>query len=186
MVAAFRDSRGLEFYWDANVRRNDELEAAQIAGRSDSYQYIRDLLPYAFTRDFATGRGFVEAGIYYDCFREHLPPAVRERADAFFRMLYPEDLERTDDLSTDAGVPPDADIRYAMRPATVRTALARAAAVPWTVMAEIGERTVVPEMSDSRYVPDYSLFADHLVYQQRAWLSEAAAADRGLVVLMSY
>ena len=185
-VAAFRRCGGLDFYWNANLRLNEGLEAARVAGGPVLLEDDPEPLPYAVTRDFPGGRSFLEAGFYYDFFRDHLPPAVREPADAFLHMLHPEERERTDDLSADAGVPPDAGVLYAMRPATVRTALSRAAAVPWTAMAEIGERTVVPEMSGSRYVPDYSVFADYLVHRQHGWLLEAAAAGRGLVAVLSH
>lgn len=185
MVAAFRAARGLGFYWDANARQNEELEAARVAGKPASLDDIPDLLPYATERDFWGGRAFVQAGYYYGFMRRHLPPAMRDPADAFVRMLYQEDRTGSDDLSTDAGVPGDADVLYAMRPATVRSALARAAAVPWTALEEIGDQIVVPEMIDSRYVPNYTTFADHVLHQQREWLHEAAASDRGLVVIIS-
>jgi hypothetical protein len=52
---------------------------------------------------------------------------ARDPADAFVRMLYPDTFcpggPRSDDLSADAGVPRDPDVLYAMRPATVRTAV---------------------------------------------------------------
>jgi hypothetical protein len=186
MVAAYRDAGGLGFFWDANLRQIEELDAAEAAGKPISYKDIPDRLPYAIERDFGVGRSFMEASRYYYYFAPHLPPAIRDPADAFVDMLYPDDPADSDDLSADAGAPRDGNVAYAMRPATVRTALDRAAAVPWTAMAEIGERTVVPEMADSRYVSDYAMFADCVFYQQRDWLREAAAAGRGLVVILSF
>ncbi|MBC6461337.1 hypothetical protein [Actinomadura sp. HBU206391] len=190
MVAAFRAAGGLDFYWEANVRQNEELQAAWAAGRSAPPGDMPNLLPYADEHDFWGGRAFMVAGEYYDSLRPHLPPDLRDPADAFVRMLYPDNFRtgyetRSNDLSVDAGAPCDPDVLYAMRPATVRAALDRAAAVPWAALARIGDRTTLPERPDSRYVPEYATW-EAIVHHQREWLHEAATTDRGLVVIMSY
>jgi hypothetical protein len=189
MVAAFRSAGGLGFYWDANARHNEEPRATWAAGERSASSGPPNLLPYATESDFWGGRAFVVAGDYYDCLRPHLPVGLRKSADALMRLLYqgvfdPDPRAWSDDLSVDAGVPRDPDVLYAMRPATVRTALDRDGALPWADLARVAGRVTITEPWGRRYVPDYTAF-ESVIQHQRAWLREAAAADRGLVVIIS-
>jgi hypothetical protein len=184
MVEAFRSTGSLDFYWDANARQNEIYFAAQAAGKRIDLDALPELLPYAWEHRSTGGRGLIAADCYYDLLRDHLPAPLREPADAFVHMLYPEEPDHTDDLSTDSGTESDACVMYALRPSSVRAALRRFDAVPWTALSRIGERTVLPEMAGNRHMPNYSAF-EAVLHQQWAWLSDAAARDHGVVAVIS-
>ncbi|QKG20837.1 hypothetical protein [Actinomadura verrucosospora] len=178
MVADFRAAGGLDFYWDVNAAYNDAFPAAEPVGRSVPER----LLSYAVERPYQGGFSFVSAGWYYGFLRPLLPVDLRVPVSAFLDMVYGEDPP--DDLREDSAVAADSAYLYAMRPATVRLAHARAQALPWDTFYEVAEGIVVPEMDNDRYTPDFGS-ASIAMYVQRDWIAEAAATDCGIVVIIS-
>jgi hypothetical protein len=181
MVADFRAARGLDFYWDVNAADNDAFLAAQAAGRPVPEPPER-LLSYAVQRPYSGGFSFVAAGWYYEFLRPLLPVDLRVPVSAFLDMVYGTDP--SDDLREDSGVTGDSAVLYAMRPATVRLAHARAQALPWDSFYQVAEGIVVPEMIGDRRTPDFGS-ASIAMWAQRDWIAEAAATDRGIVVVIS-
>jgi hypothetical protein len=181
IVADFRAARSLDFYWDAYDPYNDAFLAAQAAGRPTP-EPPEQLLPYAVERPYRGGFSFVAAGWYYTFLRPHLPDDLRASVSTFLDLVYGED--RPDDLHEDAGVRTDPSTFYTMRPATARLAHTHAEAVPWDALEEAAADIVVPEMVNDRHIPDFesALIAIH---RQRDWIAEAAATDRGIVVIIS-
>jgi hypothetical protein len=159
------------------------LFAAQAAGKRIDLNALPELLPYAWKHRISGGFGFIAAAWYYDALRDHLPVHLRVPMEAFVRMLYAKEPV-DDDLSADSGTQGDACVLYALRPSSVRAAVERFDAVPWTALSWIGERTVLPEMIGDRYVPEYSAF-ETVLYQQREWLIDAATCDHGVVAVIS-
>lgn len=183
MVGAFRSAGSLDFYWDANARRDELLLAAQAAGKPIDLDALPQLLPYAWEHRISGRFGFIEAPWFYDALRVHLPARLRTPTDAFVRTLYAEDPADSDDLSADSGTRNDHCVLYALRPSSTRAALERFDAVPWDALSQLGERrgAVTPA---SGYMPDYAAF-ETVLYQQREWLSDAAAHDHGVVAIIS-
>ncbi|WP_283136280.1 hypothetical protein [Rhizohabitans arisaemae] len=182
MVADVRVARGLDFYREANAAYNDAFLAAQAA-RQPTPEPPERLLSYAVERTYRGGFTFVAAGRYYTLLRPRLPADVRTPVSAFLDMVYGG--EPPDDLREDSGVAADSAVFYAMRPETVRLAHARAEAVPWDAFSEVAEGIVIPEMAGDRYTPDFES-ASPAMDTQRDWIAEAAATDRGIVVVITW
>lgn len=185
MVDDYRATGSFDFYWDANVRQNDMLSAAQAAGTPFDLDALPELLPYAYEHRFFGGFGHIAAEWYHAALRHRLPPHLREPLTMWVRSLYGEDGARDcDDLAADSGMRGDRSVLYALRPSSVRTALERFGAVPWEELEEFAGRLELPEMAEDRYVPDFGAF-EAMLWQQREWLSDAAERDRGVVAVVS-
>lgn len=184
MVDAFRSARSMDFYWDANVQRNEMLEAAQAARKPIDLDALPDILPYAHEHPFSLGRSFLSAKEYYDTLRNHLPAHLQPSLEAIMCTLYPEWPVEDDDLSTDSGAPRDSCVVYALRPSSVRAALERFDAVPWTALEQLNEQHALPTMDEERHVPNYDSF-ELVLHSQLAWLDQAASSGRGVVAVIS-
>ncbi|GAA3221763.1 hypothetical protein [Nonomuraea helvata] len=125
------------------------------------------------------GMPLVEAGWYYRQFRESLPDAIRQPADALVALLYPESLgapTRHDDLSVDASVPLAAPVVYGLRPATVLRAVRHGADISWAALRDAMEKTA--EEFDA-----FERFETAMTWQTR-WLTEAGDRGRGVIALI--
>ncbi|MCH0567831.1 hypothetical protein I3F60_00875 [Streptomyces sp. MUM 136J] len=169
-VAACRESRGTDFYWDAP-------EHPSGPG-----------LPFVVERDYR-GFDFIEAGFYYEVLRRQLPSGLRDTADAFLGSVY-HDLgqgcpEPPDDLADDAGIDPaEHETYYSMRPATVRAVREHARSVPWAEIERAAMNATVPPRVTRDDVRDIEHFRS-IVWFHQDWLDEAARTERGLIVLLS-
>ncbi|MFD1048890.1 hypothetical protein ACFQ1S_26815, partial [Kibdelosporangium lantanae] len=144
-------------------------------------------LPYATEYESAdmliSGRYLFCAYAYYDYLTEHLPDDLLRATDEFFDMVVADHGKAPDDLAADAGLDGTPDRMYTMRPATVRTALARADQVPWDKLEHHGDQ--LDPYDYAHYTYDYDSFHS-LVQVHVQLLKEAAEADRGLVVIASW
>ncbi|MEV4116742.1 hypothetical protein [Nonomuraea sp. NPDC049695] len=125
------------------------------------------------------GMPLVEAGWYYRQFRDSLPDAIRQPADALVALLYPESVgtpTRHDDLSADASVPLTAPVVYGLRPATVRRAARHGADISWDALRDVMEKTA--EQLDA-----FERFETAIMCQTR-WLAEAGDRGRGVIALI--
>ncbi len=173
-VAAYRTSRGTDFYWD--------VPEADM-GRE---------LPFLTESNYLGGYDCVEAGWYYENLRRALPPQLRTAADAFLGAVLhdvgdgcpkpPDDL--TDDVAAAGGEPTNGMPYYSMRPKTVQRVLGHARSLPWSAIEEVAER-LEPRPLLGRYdIRDIGHFQCAAGVHQ-AWLEDAADAGRGLIVLTS-
>jgi hypothetical protein len=179
-VEAVRASGGFGFFWEAHGARSRAFGARDWRDRPPALPYVTD---YSDVDMWLSGQ-YIHNGVhYYPILQAALPPDVVEKADAFHTMVL-WDQEPPDDLATDAGLPDGTpDRMYTMRPATVRTALARADQVPWDRLEQYGEQ--LEEFTFSRYQYDYVRFRS-VVEIHLGLLREAAGADRGIVVLVDF
>ncbi|MCH0540336.1 hypothetical protein I3F58_12300 [Streptomyces sp. MUM 203J] len=169
-VAACRESRGINFYWNAPENPNG------------------DDLPFATERNYR-GFDFIEASFYYEILRDQLPTLPRNKADAFLGcvlMDFGQDCpELPEDLADDVGIElPCDEIYYSMRPATVRTVLERMRAVPWAEIEQAAHDADMPSPIRKYDIRDIEHFLFIIEMHQR-WLDEAARTGRGLIVLRS-
>ncbi|MFD8385847.1 hypothetical protein ACFV2X_46280 [Streptomyces sp. NPDC059679] len=169
-VAACRESRGADFYWDAPENPNG------------------DDLPFAIERA-RRGFDFIEAGFYYEILRRRLPSRVRGKADSFFGSVYhelgPGCPEPPGDLADDTGIElAKHEMYYSMRPTTVRSVLEHARAVPWPEIEHAATSAVMPPRITRHDVRDIEHFRS-IVWFHQEWLDEAARTGRGLIVLLS-
>jgi len=166
--------------WDPFV---EAVRASGARGPRDRPSALPYVTGYSDVDMWLSGQYITNAVHYYPVLLAALPPDVAEMVDAFHSMVL-WDQEPPDDLAADAGLPGGTpDRMYTMRPATVRTALARADQVPWDRLEQYGEQ--VEEFTFSRYQYDYVRF--HSVVEiHLALLREAAEADRGIVVLVDF
>jgi hypothetical protein len=181
LVDAARQSGGFDFYWTAARAVSDALGDRDWSEREPA-------LPYATEYDSAdmllSGRYLFCAYAYYDYLTEHLPEDLVQVTDAFFNMVIADHGEYPDDLATEAGLQGGTPHRmYTMRPATVRTALARADQVPWDKLEQYGDQ--LDPFEYTPYTYDYESF-HNLVEVHLGLLKEAAEAGRGLVVIASW
>ncbi|TDP92818.1 hypothetical protein [Labedaea rhizosphaerae] len=180
-VAAYRAADGLDFYWDANVARNQRFLAGD---ESDDLPE----LPFLTEVELPGGRSsYLCAGEYYDFLRPHLPTPMRAAADATFGLLLPHlgpewAPPRHDDLAADAGIEPSANVLYALRPESVRDVLA--GQPPWEEVLAIAERYPVRPEPEPNYANEdtFQLTA----WQHLATLASASADGRGVVTVISY
>jgi hypothetical protein len=178
-VGAFREAGGLDFYWDANVARNDRYTAG-----ADSDDLPE--LPYLTEVDVPGGKGFLEPAAYYDQLREHLPPSLRDPADALFGMIVPGDdfyewiSEDRDDIVTDSGVS-GGGMLYSFRPATA--AAVAALTVPWDDLAAFAEAHPVHD-DGLRYFPQWS-GVEWVVQAHHRCAQSAAEQGRGVIMVLS-
>jgi hypothetical protein len=182
-VAAYR-ARGMDFFWDANVARNERFHAGD---RSPDLPE----LPFLDEWDMPGGRSsFLHARESYDHLRPHVPPELRARLDTAFGAVLPGwDVEwipeDRDDLSTDAGVTRDHDggLYYAMRPATAKTVAA--IEIPWDELDRIGDEHPVP----TDHPQHEYLHATAIQFMAGAHLNavaDAAARGRGVIGLLTH
>lgn len=168
-VEAYR-AAGTDFYWDT-----DEDED----------------LPFPAEEDYLSGfKRFQDLRNCYARIRPQLLPAEREGVEPFLRLVrgfgYDDYRDLDNDLLADAGgPPPEEPIEFAMRPSTVHRALELAAKIPWQALEAACDRT---DFSDAvgkiwrlqGYGDLHWMLGIYL-----GWMKEAAAADRGLIVLVS-
>jgi hypothetical protein len=170
-VAACRESRGTDFYWDAPESPDGDV-----------------VLPFA-TERWHRGFDFIEAGFYYEVLRPQLPGRLRDEADAFLGCIY-GDLgqgcpEPPMDLADDVGIECEGyETHCSMRPATVRAVLERARSVSWPGIEQAAMRAAIPARTTRHDVRDMAHFR-RIVGMQETWLEEAARTGRGLIVLFS-
>jgi hypothetical protein len=183
-VAAYRRCGGMDFPWDAS--------------------------PYVATRTLSPGSLILSAWDYYRWLRATLPPELLHPAALFLDMLspwdprpmpgeqvtgaHPDDVPvdhiPVDDLHADAGyrgLRRYRGLAYSMRPETVRQAVRRADLVRWDdieVAAELMDLRLPPP-PDHRGHMDADLFVSVVIGQHRQWLADAAALDRGMVMIVS-
>jgi hypothetical protein len=166
VVAAFREAGGLDFYW-----------------HTAEPDYDDDVLPYAIEL-YQPGRQVWQAGNYYAyTMRDRLAEADRALADGYCSMIFSSLDSAPDDLSIDAGVPHDGDVEFAMRPATVLDAVARAAVLPWRALEEAGES--IGTVSELGREFGFAGF-EYAVRTYTSWLTSAAADGHGFVAIISY
>ena len=180
LVDATRQSGGFDFYWDAARAASDALGDRDWSEREPALPYTTE---YDSADMLLSGRYLFCAYAYYDYLTDHLPEDVMRVADSFFDMVVADHGKHADDLAADAGLDGTPDRMYTMRPATVRTALARADQVPWNKLEQHGDQ--LDPFEYTPYTYDYGSF-HNLVEVHLGFLKEAAEAGRGLVVIASW
>lgn len=185
-VAAYREAGGLDFYWDANVARNERYYEGN---QSDELPE----LPYLEEWDLPGGRrSFMAAAEYYDFVRPHLPEPIRAPADTAFGMVLPgygfEDWlpEDRNELMIDASAPGDGALLYAMRPATARKV--SEIEIDWASLQKIADEHPYPEDGPQHISDHRNLHADTLEWVAQAHLAavaSAAARGRGIIAIIS-
>ncbi|GCD96900.1 hypothetical protein [Embleya hyalina] len=182
-VAAYRATRGMDFYWDRS-------RGPTVGAVAEEPWVEREPLPFAIERDFAPGSHFLDARDYYAFLRPLLPHYLFGPVDAFLSMLWPgPDAGDADDIREDAGrpgrpAPPDRAIAFSMRPLTVRVALERASRIPWDEVEIVGELQEIEREVGTTDRMESWYFVHVVVHRQREWLAEAADLNRGLIVLV--
>lgn len=184
-VAAYRAAGGLDFYWDANVARNERFAAGD---ESDDLPE----LPYLVEVDLPGGRSsYLAAGEYYEFLRPHLPAAMRAAADATYGLLLPHlgpewAPELRNDLAADAGIQACSDVFSALRPESVRDVLAG--------QPPLAQLLAIAEQHSLALETDVHLSLHHLVNDGQfemtvrahlATLESAAENGRGVVTIVS-
>lgn len=170
-VEACREARGDNFYWETPEDPNGDI-----------------ILPYAIERWYR-GYDFVHAADYYWHLRPHCPAELQDRADPFLSSIYYElwqgSPDPPEDLAADVGVElGDYCTHYSMRPATVRTVLARARSFPWGDLERVAAKIPPRQPSTRRDVVDVEHFRT-IVGLHEDWLAEAADLGRGVILLVS-
>ncbi|MER6434594.1 hypothetical protein ABT272_44670 [Streptomyces sp900105245] len=170
-VAACRESRGTDFYWNAP----DNPDGVD--------------LPFAAERLYR-GFDFIEAGVYYEILRGQLPSRLRDKADAFLGSVYhrlgPGCPDPPDDLADDVGFElARHEMYYSMRPATVRTVLGHARTVPWPEIEQAVTSATMPPRNTRHDVREFEHFGS-IVWFHQDWLEEADRTGRGLIILLSH
>lgn len=170
-VAAYRET-GTDFYFDLD--EDEELPFAE-----------EDYLP-GFKR-------FLNTADFYLKIQAELAASDRERLEPFLRWVSAFDLDGkwrsgtdpADDLRADAGGRADGSVLFAMRPAKVLDALALAERLPWrAIEAACGRVDLSDAAGDIWRIEGYGDF-EWILTTYIDWMKEAAAAGRGLVVLVS-
>jgi hypothetical protein len=171
-VEAYRAS-GTDFYWDTE-------EDAEI--------------PFA-EEDYVGGfKRFLDLSSFYLKIQPELSDRDRECIEPFLRLVggfqTAEDLKLdthpVNDLLVDAGGPqPEEYIPFTMRPSTVRLALELAEYIPWQALEAACDRVDFSDVAgDSWFLQGYDDL-EWMLGIYLSWLKEAAAANRGLIVLVS-
>lgn len=183
-VAAYRAAGGLDFYWNANVARNERFYAGD---RGDDLPE----LPYLDEWEVMGGRSsFLYPCDSWDHLRAYVPDGLRASLDTAFGAVLPGDFvdwipDERDDLSLDAGIAGDSSgsLYYSMRPATAKAIAA--IEIPWDELDRLSELHPVPEDN-----PDHQyLHAGAIQWAAGTHLravAEAAALGRGVIGILSH
>ncbi len=182
-VAAYRLG-GMDFYWDANVARNERFYAGSPGDDLPE-------LPYLDEWDMPGGRSsFLQACDSWDHLRAFAPPALRASLDTAFGAVLPGwgvdwIPEDRDDLSVDAGASPDhvGGLYYAMRPATAKAIAA--IEIPWDELDRLDElHPVTEDTPEHEYL--HSSAIQFMAGAHLAAVAGAAARGRGVIGLLTH
>ena len=181
-VAAYRLG-GMDFYWSANVARNERFYAGSPGDDLPE-------LPYLDEWDMPGGRSsFLYACDSWDHLRAHVSVELRASLDTAFGAVLPGEYvdwipSERDDLSVDAGVVSSSGgLYYAMRPATA-SAIA-AIEVPWDELDRLDELHPVPgDNPDHEYL--HASAIQFMAGAHLAAVADAAARGRGVIGLITY
>jgi hypothetical protein len=172
-VEAYRAS-GTDFYWDTD-------EDAE--------------LPFA-DEDYLGGfKRLMDLSNCYLKISPELSDEEREGIEPFLRLVGGFETERdreldtspVNDLLADAGGSPRPDeyIPFTMRPSTVRLALELAEYIPWKALEAACARTDFSDVAGNSWFLQGYDDLEWMLDIYLDWMKQAAALDRGLIVLVS-